>query len=147
MDHLHRRFSWTRRMGRGLALAAAIGGPALAQGTATAPCTVRIRPRAAADYDLATEVTLRGVVAGWKDGHILLRIPAGTLRVDTGAWDAAGALEPGATIEVLASRREEAGRQRFLAREIRHGGGVLAIRDAQGVPNPQDPVSYTPPSR
>lgn len=123
-------------LGRTLALVGVVGMPALAQNTHGAPCTVRIRPRAAADYDPSTEVSLRGKVAGWKDGVMLLQIAAGILPVDTGAWNTATMLDAGSTVEILASRRVEAGRQRFLAREIRYIGGVLALRDARGVPNP-----------
>jgi hypothetical protein len=123
-------------LGRTLGLVGLIGIPALAQNTNGTPCTVRIRPRAAADYDPSTEVNLRGQVAGWKAGAILLQITAGILPVDTGAWNTAKTLEAGSTVEILASKRVEEGRQRFLAREIRYAGGVLAIRDARGVPNP-----------
>ena len=128
--------SLSRCPARAMALAALLGGPLAAQATVAVPCTVRIRPRAAADYDPATEVTLKGRVAGWQDGHLLLRIPAGILRVDTAAWDTAGTLGAGTPVEILASRRDEAGRQRFLAREVRHGGGILVVRDALGVPTP-----------
>lgn len=123
-------------LGRTLALVGLVGVPAQAQNTKCAPCTVRIRPRAAADYDPSAEVDLHGQVAGWREGVILLRIAAGILPVDTGAWNTAKTLEAGSTVEILASKRVEEGRQRFLARVIRYDGGVLAIRDARGVPNP-----------
>jgi len=119
-----------------MALAWFIAGSVLAQSSASATCAVRIRPRAAADYDPATEVSLQGLVAGWDGGVILLRIPAGTVRVDTGNWTGAEALPAGSAVEILAAKRQEGGRQRFLAREIRHAGGVLAVRDPQGVPLP-----------
>lgn len=124
------------RLGLLLALAGGSGVTALAQSTATASIAVRIRPRAAADYDPATEVSLQGLVAGWDGGMILLRLPVGTVRVDTGKWTGAEAIPAGSVVEILAAKRQEGGRQRFLAREIRHAGGVLAVRDLQGVPLP-----------
>lgn len=108
--------------------------PIRAQATAAATCSVRIRPRAAADYDPSAEVLLRGRVIGREAGLILLRLPAGTVRVDAGAWGGAATLEAGSSVEILASRRQEDGRQRFLAREIRHSEGLVVIRDAEGVP-------------
>lgn len=124
------------RLGLLLALAGGSGAVAMAQSTASASVAVRIRPRAAADYDPATEVSLRGLVAGWEGGMILLRIPAGTVRVDAGNWIGAEAIPAGTAVEILAAKRQEEGRQRFLAREIRHAGGILAVRDPQGVPLP-----------
>jgi len=127
-------FRSTCRLGLLLALAGGSGVVVLAQSTRSASIAVRIRPLAAADYDLSSEVTLRGVVEGWEGGAIRLRLAAGFLRVDTGVLDTSGLLEAGAAIEVLASRRVVDGRQQFLAREIQHAGGVLRLRDASGVP-------------
>ena len=131
-------FRATRRSILGLALALGFLGflatPVQAQTTASATCSVRIRPRAAADYDPSAEVLLRGRVIGREAGLILLRLPAGTVRVDAGAWGGAETLEAGSSVEVLASKRQEDGRQRFLAREIRHREGFVVIRDARGVP-------------
>jgi hypothetical protein len=135
----------TCRLVFGLALAECSGGPALAQtqAKAEATCTVRILPRAAAGYDPSTEMVLRGRVIGRENGLILLRIPAGIVRVDAGAWDEAAAREAGVTLEILASKRQENGRQRFLAREIRHPGGRVVIRDALGVPVPVGGPAYS----
>lgn len=128
----------TRRSPLSLAVVLFFAGflamPVRAQAAATVTCSVRIRPRAAADYDPSTEVLLRGRVIGREAGLILLRLPAGTVRVDAGAWGGAETLAAGSSVEVLASKRQEDGRQRFLAREIRHAEGLVAIRDAQGVP-------------
>lgn len=124
----------TRRLALALALAGFIAEPALAQATASATVTVRIRPRAAADYDLSSEVILRGQVVAHEKGIIRLRLSPGVVRVDTGAWNGSDLLQPGTAIEVVAAKRQEDGRQRHIAREIRHAGGVVVIRDAQGVP-------------
>ncbi|HJV37894.1 MAG TPA: hypothetical protein VJ528_03565 [Geothrix sp.] len=122
------------RLGLLLALAGGSEAVVMAQSTSSATCTVRIRPREAADYDLSTEVTIQGVVEGWEGRSIRIRLAAGVLRVDTGAWNTSGLFEAGTPLEVLASRSVVEGRQRFLAREIRHAGGVLMIRDAFGAP-------------
>ncbi|WP_257309025.1 hypothetical protein [Geothrix fuzhouensis] len=127
-------FRSTCRLGLLLVLAGGSGVVAVAQSTTSATCAVRIRPREAADYDLSTEVTVRGVVEGWEGRSLRIRLAAGVLRVDTGAWNTSGLFEAGTPLEVLASRSMADGRQRFLAREIRHAGGVLRLRDASGAP-------------
>lgn len=124
----------TCRLALVLALAGFIAGPVWAQATASATAMVRIRPRAAADYDLSSEVVLRGQVVAQERDVILLRLSAGTVRVDTGAWGGSDVLQPGTAIEVVAAKRQEDGRQRLIAREIRHAGGLAVIRDAEGVP-------------
>jgi hypothetical protein len=93
--------------------------------SATATVTVHIRPRVAFDY---------GQVVAREKEIILLRLKVGTVRVDTGSWAGSALLEPGTDIEVVAAKRQEDGRQRFLAREIHHAGGSMVLRDAQGVP-------------
>jgi hypothetical protein len=102
--------------------------------TTTATVTVRIVPRAALDYDLSNEVLLQGQVVTREKGTIVLRLAAGTVRVDTGSWAGSDLLQPGTPIEVLAAKRQEDGHQRFMAREIRYAGGSVMLRDAQGVP-------------
>jgi hypothetical protein len=102
--------------------------------TATASITVRILPRAAMDYDLSNEVLLQGQVIAQDKGTIMLRLAAGTVRVDTGSWAGSDLLRPGTRVEVVAAKRQEDGHQRFMAREIRYAGGSLVLRDAQGVP-------------
>jgi hypothetical protein len=67
-------------------------------------------------------------------GTIMLRLAAGTVRVDTGSWAGSDLLRPGTRVEVVAAKRQEDGHQRFMAREIRYAGGSLVLRDAQGVP-------------
>jgi hypothetical protein len=102
--------------------------------TASASITVRIVPRAAFDYDLSNEVILQGQVVAREKDIIMLRLTAGTVRVDTGSWAGSDLLRPGTRIEVVAAKRQEDGHQRFIAREIRYAGGSVVIRDAQGVP-------------
>ncbi len=102
--------------------------------TATSTITVRIVPRAAFDYDLSNEVILRGQVVAREKDIILLRLKIGTVRVDTGSWTGSALLQPGTDIEVVAAKRQENGRQRFLAREIRYPGGSVVLRDTQGAP-------------
>ena len=102
--------------------------------TATASITVRIVPRAALDYDLSNEVVLQGQVVSREKDIIVLRLAAGTVRVDTGSWADSDLLRPGTRVEILAAKRQEDGHQRFMAREIRYTGGSVVLRDAQGVP-------------
>ena len=47
-----------------LSLLLALSGSLQAQVRLSVPCSVRIRPAAAADYDLASEVNLRGILVG-----------------------------------------------------------------------------------
>jgi hypothetical protein len=119
---------------RHLVMSLVLVGPALAQATVGVPCAVRIRPRAASDYDPSREVILRGRVVGREQGLILLRLSAGIVRVDAGAWVGPGSSDANSAVEILASGRQENGRQWFLAREISHAGGRVMIRDARGVP-------------
>ena len=129
-----------RRLAMALVVVGSIVWPVLSQASstasATAMATVRILPRAAAGYDPAAEVLLRGLVGGWDGDQLLLRLSAGMVRVDTGSWNTREALAVGSSVEVLASKIQQDGRQRFLAREIRHAQGLNVIRDAQGVPIP-----------
>lgn len=118
----------------GLVFLGFAAGPAFAQTTVAVPCTVRIRPRAAADYDPSTEVLLQGRVIGREDGLILLRMAAGIVRVQAGAWQGTPATAGELAVEIIASKRQEGDRQRFLAREIRHAEGRVVLRDVQGVP-------------
>jgi hypothetical protein len=117
----------------GVALVGCVAGIASAQSGIGVPCSVRIRPRAAADYDPSTEVILRGQLVGQENGMLLLRLSAGVVRVDAGTLGSRTQLV-GSTVEVLASKRQEERRQWFVAREVRHGGGNVVLRDVQGVP-------------
>lgn len=126
---------------RPLLLAVAVAG---AQGwaqegvraQASLPCTVRIRPLAAADYDPGSEVALHGEVTFAGEGLLKVRLACGVVRVEVGrsiAWD--GSLV-GQTVDVLAARRQDDQGQRFLARELRTAGGTWILRDRRGVPLP-----------
>lgn len=104
------------------------------QAGASVPCAVRIRPRAAADYDPSTEVVLRGTVASLQAAGLRLQLTAGTVRVDLGNAGLLDSLAPGMAIEVVASKRQDDAGQRLVARELRTPNGTLVLRDAQGVP-------------
>jgi hypothetical protein len=116
---------------------ALIATPVLAQAaahSATVPCSVRIRPVAAADYDPSSEFTLRGTVTESQAGQLKLRLPFGVVRIQVGTAFPSGTVAVGQVVEVLASKRQDDQGQRFVAREVRHPGGTTVLRDAQGVP-------------
>ncbi len=100
--------------------------------TASVPCTVRIRPRAAADYDLSTQVELRGTISEVQAGSLRLRLPFGTVTVELGG--SASTLSVGQSVTVVASKRSSEAGQRLVAREVRGTESTLILRDAQGVP-------------
>jgi hypothetical protein len=108
----------------------------MGQSSASVTCTARIRPREAADYDLSSEVVLQGRVVGQEGGVLLLRIPAGTVRIDAGSDRNVARILANATIEVVGAKLQEGGRQRLLVREIRFAGGYLVLRDPLGRPLP-----------
>jgi hypothetical protein len=95
---------------------------------------VRIRPAAAADYDQASEVSLRGAIVGREGRLLLLQLRAGLVRIDAGSSVAAANLAPGTLVQVVAAKLQEDGHQRLLAREIRTAETTLVLRDALGVP-------------
>ena len=70
-------------------------------------------------------------------GLFLVRIAAGVVRVDAGAWAGPEPRDAEISLEILAARHQENGRQTFLAREIRTASGTVLLRDAQGVPLPR----------
>jgi hypothetical protein len=121
-------------MAVGLSLLGVLALPVQAQATAGVHCAVRIRSRAAADYDHSTEVLLHGLVIGREQGMLLLRIAAGIVRVEVGSWEDAVVKKAPAEVVVLAAKRQEEGRQRLVAREIRFPGGCVTLRDANGAP-------------
>ena len=110
--------------------------PAPTQSTdrAWVPATVRILPASPADYNLADELTLRGTVAEAQEGFLKLRLPAGQVRVQVGRAFPGGRLRAGEVVEVLASRWQDDHGQHLMAREVRHAGGTLVLRNAEGVP-------------
>lgn len=122
-----------------LLLCAAISATGLSgQVTATAagfvPCSVRIRPKPAADYDPGSEMLLRGSVASAKDGVLKMRLPFGVVHIQVGTALDGACLDMGQAVEVLASRRQDDRSQWFVAREVRGGIRPLVLRDSQGVP-------------
>jgi hypothetical protein len=97
---------------------------------------VRIRPIAAADYDPARELTLRGTVLEAREGMLKVRLPVGHVRVQVGSVLTSGAVDVGQVIEVIASRWQDEGGQRFIAREVHTAEHTFILRDARGVPVP-----------
>jgi len=98
------------------------------------PCSVRIRPMAAAGYDPGSEMLLRGTVTDAKDGILKLRLPYGVVRIQVGLALESVTVDAGQAVEVLASRRQDDHGQWFVAREVRTGASTLVLRDARGVP-------------
>ena len=127
----------TRRQALALLLATLLAGPAWAQATASIPISVHIRSHAAGGYEPSSELLLRGRVIGRDQGLFLVRIAAGVVRVNAGAWPGPEPRDAKASLEILAARRQENGRQIFLAREIRTASGTVVLRDTQGVPLPR----------
>jgi hypothetical protein len=111
--------------------------PALAQASAHAsvPCAVRIRSKASADYNPASEFLLKGKVSEAGNGILKLRLPFGVVRIQVGSSFHGDSLTIGQEVEVVASSWQDDLGQHVVGREIRHGGGILVLRDAQGVPS------------
>jgi len=100
------------------------------------PCAVRIRPIAAAEYDPAGELTLRGTVLEAREGILKVRLSMGQVRVQVGPLLTSGAVAVGQIIEVIASRWQDEGGQRLIAREVHTATSTFVLRDARGVPVP-----------
>jgi hypothetical protein len=100
--------------------------------TIAVPCAVRIRPRAAADYDPSSELVLAGTVIAAQPGSLRLQLGYGTVRVDLGG--AVPAVVVGQDVAVTVSRLQDDLGQRFVARELRSGEVDQVLRDAEGVP-------------
>jgi hypothetical protein len=98
------------------------------------PCSVRIRPMAAAGYDPGSEMLLSGTVTDAKDGILKLRLPYGVVRIQVGLALESVSVDAGQAVEVLASKRQDDHGQWFVAREVRTGASTLVLRDARGVP-------------
>ena len=120
----------TRRTSNALSvgLVLALSAPLHAQARLTVPCTVRIRPIEAADYDLGSEVTIQGRILGREGRLLLLEIKGGRVRVDPGRSEEILALAPGTDVLVVAAKVQEEGHQRLLARLIRIEGRTLVLR-------------------
>ena len=117
-------------------LALATMTPLMAQvatrATASVTCSVRIRSRAAADYDPSAELVLSGTVVSAQAGSLRLRLAAGTVRVDLGS--AVPAVTLGENVAVTVSRLQNENGQHFVARELHAAAGDQIFRDADGVP-------------
>jgi hypothetical protein len=117
-------------------VALAVMSPLMAQAapasTLAVPCAVRIRPRAAADYDPSAELVLSGTVVAAQTGSLRLQLAFGTVRVDLGS--AAPLVTVGEQAVVTVSRLQDGTGQRFVARELRSAEGDQVLRDAEGVP-------------
>jgi len=111
--------------------------PAMAQASArvSVPCAVRIRSMASADYNPAGEFLLKGKVSEVENGILKLRLPFGVVRIQVGRAFKGETLAIGQEVEVVASAWQDDLGQHVVGREIRHGGDLLVLRDAQGVPN------------
>jgi DNA/RNA endonuclease YhcR with UshA esterase domain len=134
----HRRL-WTTVFG--VALAALVSMPALAQKGAGGP---KGSPR----YDPKTEVTVKGTVeevkeypsrSGWRTGqHVTLKTEQGSLDVHLGPteyWKKNGFhLAKGDSIEVTGSKSNVDGAEVVLARQVKQGERAVTLRSAQGVP-------------
>ena len=105
---------------------------AVPQASLMVPCTVRIRSRAAAGYDPATEVVLAGTVVAAQAGSLRLQLASGTVRVDLGG--AVPAVVAGQAVQVTVSRLQDGLGQRLVARELHAATGDQVFRTAEGVP-------------
>lgn len=98
-------------------------------------------------YDPKTEVTVKGTVdevkqysgrRGSTGTHLMLKTSEETIDVHVGpSWYLSQQhveFAKGDEIEVTGSTIKMAGRDALLAREIKRGGKVISLRDAQGVP-------------
>lgn len=109
-------------------------GQATAATAGSVPCSVRIRPKVAADYDPGSEMLLRGPVTSARDGILKVRLPFGVVHIQVGTALDGASLGPGQVVEVLASKRQDDRSQWFVAREVRSGPSTLVLRDSRGVP-------------
>jgi hypothetical protein len=103
---------------------------------------------APARYDTATEVTLDGVIAAVTETtaprrgrgglHLTLTVDSSTFEVHVGPADFVAsksfAFAAGETISVTGSKITLDGSPVVLAREIKKGDRILALRDAKGFP-------------
>ena len=132
-------FALAARMGLiGMALGLPLQAtqPGASAFSVTVPSSVRIRSRAAADYDPSRELVLQGRVEAIEFGVMRLRLPAGLVKVELGAQAVSGLLPLGSQVAVVASLRILEGRQHLVARELSWQGQSWTLRDAQGVPVP-----------
>jgi hypothetical protein len=110
--------------------------------------------RGAVQYDMGTEQTFQGTIAG--TGHSIqglmyfpLRIKDTVVEVQIGPKEFAGRslrLNPGEVLTVIGIRVVMEGRDTVLARQISSMSGVVILRDDNGVPlwEPNRPIQMDP---
>ncbi len=111
------------------------------------PLGAQPAPKAQPYYDIAKEVTLNGTVStvlrkgapGLSAGsHLILATTSGTLDASLGRWGMAGkgalSVVVGQRIEVTGVMKTYKDKQFFVARTVKVGGQVYAIRNLHGIP-------------
>mgnify|MGYP005809947683 CR=1 FL=1 len=104
-------------------------------------------PRGARNYNPSTETTVKGTVEevtqqtgtrGWGGTHLLLKTDSENFDVHVGPSQYVSrqgfAFAKGDQIEVTGSKVTLAGKEALIARQIKKGDKVLALRDEQGIP-------------
>jgi DNA/RNA endonuclease YhcR with UshA esterase domain len=98
-------------------------------------------------YNLATETTVKGTVEevktissprGWGGTHLGLKTESGTFDVHLGPsaflTKKNFTFAKGDRVEAIGSKVKYHGHDAIIAREVKMGGKVLTLRDAQGIP-------------
>jgi hypothetical protein len=111
-----------------------------------APVTTRVGPFS---YDVAKEITLDGIVStvlpnpapGMIPGsHLLLFTSSGSVDVSLGTLALRGknafSAQPGQQVEAIGIMKTLRDKQVFLARTVKVGDSVYAIRNVHGIPLP-----------
>ena len=96
-----------------------------------------------ANYNVATEVTVKGTVEDLKPGpqqgiHVMLKTSDATLELALGpSWyqtEKKYALAKGDQIDVIGAKSKVDGRDVLLVREIKRGSETMTFRDVKGFP-------------
>jgi DNA/RNA endonuclease YhcR with UshA esterase domain len=103
--------------------------------------------KGARNYDPSTETTVTGTVEqvkqvtnkpGWSGSHLVLKTAKGDIEVHLGKTAFISkkgfVFAKGDQVEVSGSKVKYEGADAIIAREVKKGGKVLTLRDAQGVP-------------
>jgi len=120
----------------------------------TAPASTPLGPFA---YDASKEVEVQGKVAailllpahGMIPGsHLILTSPSGQVDVSLGVFGLRGrprslSVNPGQQVLVTGVLKTIHGKEVFLARTVRVGGNVYAIRNEHGIPVPAQARNHT----
>ncbi|HLI30222.1 MAG TPA: hypothetical protein VKV79_03860 [Terriglobia bacterium] len=98
-------------------------------------------------YNPATEVTIKGTVekvqtissrGGWNGTHLMLKTKSGPLEVHLGPSSYVRGKKfefaKGDKVEVTGSKVKYQDQEVVIAREVKKGGKVLTLRNAQGIP-------------